>query len=168
MQLLKRHRDLMFGDDGEAPISIIITTLAARAYDGSPSVVVALSDVLQRMPLLIERTETGEPIVENPVNPLENFADKWAKHPRREPCFFEWIAQARHDLERLEATLLANMQNPLSEWVGQRAATRAIKDYGQTIQCQRNIGLAVSAATGVLASPSARAVSSPRHTFFGR
>jgi len=168
VQLLKRHRDLMFGDDEDAPISIIITTLAAGAYDGTPSVVVALSNVLQRMPLLIKQTDDGDLIVENPVNPMENFADKWAKYPRRAQCFFEWIAQARQDLERLEGTLLANMQNPLSDWVGQRIATRAIKDYGQSIQRQRNTGLAVSAATGTLASSSARAIPSPTHTFFGR
>ena len=39
VQLLKRHRDLMFVDDEDAPISIIITTLAAHAYDGAQSTV---------------------------------------------------------------------------------------------------------------------------------
>ena len=168
VQILKRHRDLMFVDDEDAPISIILTTLATLAYDGSRSVVGALSGVLERMPLYITRTGTGAAFVENPVNPLENFADKWATHPRRESCFFGWIAQARRDLERLGAARLSNMQNPLSDWVGQRAATRAIRDYARTIQRQREFGIPVSAATGELASTSARAVPSPKHTFFGR
>ena len=90
VQLLKRHRDLMFTDDEDAPISIIITTLAACAYDGSPSVVDALSGVLARMPDYIGCTTTGVAYVGNPVNPLENFADKWATHPRREQCFRDW------------------------------------------------------------------------------
>ena len=35
VQILKRHRDMMFSNDKEnEPISIIITTLAARAYKG--------------------------------------------------------------------------------------------------------------------------------------
>ena len=168
VQLLKRHRDLMFLDDEDAPISIIITTLAARAYDGSRSVVGALSSVLEHMPLYITRTDTGAVLVENPVNPLENFADKWATHPRRQSCFFNWITQARRDLERIETALLSTMQDPLSVWVGQRAAARAIRAYGQTIQRQRESGIAVSAATGELASTSAQAFQSPKHTFFGR
>ena len=168
VQLLKRHRDLMFVDDEDAPISIIITTLAAHAYDGAQSTVGALSGVIERMPRCITRTNTGAAFVQNPVNALENFADKWTTHPRRERCFFEWIDKARHDLKGLETARLPNIRNPLSCWVGQRAATRAIKDYGQAIQRKRSTGLAVSAATGALASGSARAIGSPGHTFFGR
>ena len=166
VQLLKRHRDLMFAEDEDAPISIIITTLAARAYDGSRSVVGALSGVLERMPLYITRTNTGAAFVQNPVNALENFADKWALHPRRERCFFEWIARARLDLNRFEAAQLSNVQDPLGRWVGRRAATGAVRDYGETIQRWRHTGIAVSATTGEIASRSARAVGSPRHTVF--
>ncbi len=168
VQLLKRHRDLMFVDDEDAPISIIITTLAARAYDGSRSIVGALSGVLERMPLYITRAPTGVAFIENPVNPLENFADKWATHPSRERCFFKWITEARHDLELLQRTLLSNMHNALSDWLGKNAATRTVKDYAQSIQRQRDTGITVLAATGELASAAARAVPSPRHTFFGR
>ena len=43
IQLLKRHRDMCFQNDKEnAPISIIITTLAAQAYHGESSVYEAL------------------------------------------------------------------------------------------------------------------------------
>lgn len=39
IQLLKRHRDIMFaGCEDNAPISIIITTLAAWAYNGESNV----------------------------------------------------------------------------------------------------------------------------------
>lgn len=34
VQILKRHRDIMFNGDEDKPISIIITTLASRAYRG--------------------------------------------------------------------------------------------------------------------------------------
>ena len=168
VQLLKRHRDLMFADDEDAPISIILTTLAARAYDGSRSVVGALSGVLARMPDHIGCTPTGIAYVGNPANPLENFADKWATHPRRKRCFFDWIAKARSDLERLRTARLPNMQDALGGWVGERAATRAISEYAQDMRRQRDTGIGVSAATGLLGSTSPRAVQSPDHTFFGR
>lgn len=167
VQLLKRHRDLMFKDDEDAPISIIITTLAARAYEGTQSITAALSQLLRQMPLQINRTDSGVPIIENPVNPMENFADKWIKHPRREKCFYEWIAQAQQDVDRLESALLEDMQPPLTNWVGKRAANIAINDYGQKIQRQRANGLKVAAATGAIASQSVGAVQSPNHTFFG-
>lgn len=168
VQLLKRHRDLLFGDDDDAPISIIITTLAGLAYDGSQSIIGALSDVIDRMPLYIRRTDQGAPVIENPVNARENFADKWVTHPRRERCFFEWITRTRRDFKEFEAARLSSLQDPLSTWVGQPAAMRAIKSYALTMQQLRNSGIAVSAVTGELASGSAHAATSPRHTFFGR
>ena len=168
VQLLKRHRDLMFADDADAPISIIITTLAALAYDGSQSVVDALSGVLARMPDHIGSTTTGVPYVGNPVNPLENFADKWATHPRRERCFYDWIARARCDFDRLQTAGLPHMQDALGGWVGERAATRALGDYAQDMRHRRDRGIGVSAATGALGSTAPRAVCSPDHTFFGR
>jgi hypothetical protein len=37
--------------------------------------------------------------VPNPVNPEENFADKWREHPEREMKFRKWIKQVYTDLE---------------------------------------------------------------------
>ena len=142
----------MFVDDEDAPISIIITTLAARAYDGSQSVIGALSSALARMPDYIGRTTTGVAHVGNPVNPLENFADKWSTHPRRERCFFDWLAKARRDFERLRTAGLPNMPDALGGWVGERAATRVIRDYAQDMRHRRNTGISISAATGMLGS----------------
>lgn len=168
VQLLKRHRDLMFSDDKDAPISIIITTLAAQAYTGSQSISAALPDVLQSMSAYVKRTARGKALVENPVNSLENFADKWAIHPRREQLFFSWIDRARRDFSLIETAQLPHMLEPLSRWVGQRAAGRAINAYAETMQRRRTSGIVVSAATGELASQSVRANTSPPHTFFGR
>ena len=41
VQLLKRHRDIIFDGDEDKPISIIITTLATRAYNDAPGTDVA-------------------------------------------------------------------------------------------------------------------------------
>ena len=120
------------------------------------------------MPHHVERTATGTALVSNPVNPLENFADKWATHWRREQVFFDWIARARHDLERLRTARLPNMRDALGGWVGERAAARAIEDYGRDMRLRRDAGIGVSAATGTLGSVSARPTPSPNHTFFGR
>lgn len=74
IQLMKRHRDNMFGDDERKPISIIITTLAARAYNGEQNLEEALIKILEKMPMFIN---DSFPRVPNPVNPNEDFTDRW-------------------------------------------------------------------------------------------
>lgn len=50
VQILKRHRDIMFAGDEDKPVSIIITTLAAKAYQGEGSITEALQTILIRRP----------------------------------------------------------------------------------------------------------------------
>lgn len=97
IQLLKRHRDCMFAEDGEhKPISIVITTLAAHAYNEESTISAALQSILTGMDRFIE-DRGGVAWVANPVNPGENFADKWAEEPRKRENFYRWLEQARQD-----------------------------------------------------------------------
>ena len=99
VQILKRHRDVMFekNPDGK-PISVIITTLAARAYAGQTDLYTTFDSILSSMGRLIASTS---PRVPNPVNPVEDFADKWAtpegRKLRLEQNFFMWLDQAKAD-----------------------------------------------------------------------
>jgi hypothetical protein len=56
IQVLKRHRDITFQGRDDAPISIIITTLAGHAYQQERSVVATLRSLLERMPLFIDHS----------------------------------------------------------------------------------------------------------------
>ena len=97
IQILKRHRDTMFAKDPEhKPISIIITTLAAKAYGNETSLCETLETVLIRMDQFIEE-RGGIDWVENPVNPTENFADKWEEEPLKKEQFFRWLRAARKE-----------------------------------------------------------------------
>lgn len=49
VQILKRHRDMMFNGDEDKPISIIITTLASKSYGKETSIIDALSNVVANM-----------------------------------------------------------------------------------------------------------------------
>lgn len=103
IQLLKRHRDTMFKNNEDSkPISVIITTLAAKAYNGETDLASALTNILSRMGDYINDTV---PLVPNPVNPAEDFADKWydessTKHKLKEN-FDKWHYQARADFKAL-------------------------------------------------------------------
>ena len=81
VQVLKRHRDVFFKDDlDDRPPSSLITTLAARSYNGRRNLVDATLTAVQRMPdfTLID---AGEYWVPNPVAEGENFSDKWNEYP---------------------------------------------------------------------------------------
>ncbi|MDD9921475.1 MAG: nucleotidyltransferase [Boseongicola sp.] len=96
IQLLKRHRDTMYGDDPDKPISIIITTLSAQAYSGEQNIGDALRTILTDMDKHIA-DEGSVRYVRNPVNPEENFADKWEEFPAREKEFHRWLKAAQTD-----------------------------------------------------------------------
>lgn len=99
IQILKRHRDVMFrGKPTLKPISMIISTLSAMAYGGETDLYSAITNILRGMPELIR---PACPRVPNPVNPAEDFADKWQTDPRLEQCFWDWHTQASADLVAL-------------------------------------------------------------------
>lgn len=106
IQILKRHRDNWSKCNPDSkPISIIITTLAARAYDGETDIVTALGNVLAKMGGLVRPTK---PRIPNPVDPEEDFADRWYRkdclHLRLEENFNAWLLQARVDFQNITST----------------------------------------------------------------
>ena len=102
IQILKRHRDLMFLTDSDnKPISVIITTLAALAYNNESTVSLAMATILQGMDSHIKYDAYGNAVIANPTDPSENFADKWPEHPQRRTAFFKWLETARKDFAKL-------------------------------------------------------------------
>lgn len=103
IQILKRHRDVAFKHDPDiAPISMIITNLAAHAYAGEVDITEALRGILHRMPGYVR---SGLPRVPNPTHPSEDYADKWQRDPRLERSFWEWHQRASADVERLSSSM---------------------------------------------------------------
>lgn len=106
VQLLKRHRDHMFNKVPDVkPISIIITTLAAQAYKGEPDIESTLSNILLQMHDFVKSDNS---VVSNPVNPEENFADRWSmpqyRHLQLRENFKKWVIQAQSDFDLLGTT----------------------------------------------------------------
>lgn len=140
VQLLKRHRDVMFaGESKSAPISVIITTLAGRVYQGERTVEEAVAAILSRID---DAVNSSRPRVANPVNPAEDFADKWYDQRyanlRLEQSFFRWTRQARADfawIQRASSTSEAN--------------DRVIKGFGLSERAASSL----RSGGGLLASP---------------
>jgi len=168
VQALKRHRDLHFGEDHDklAPASIIITTLAARAYTGGAGLFEVVSDITARMADFVENRD-GVLWVPNPVRPTENFADRWKGRPRRAEAFFDWIEQAHDDFTAFGNDLgIDRVIEKMSFSLGEAAAHAAGQQFGLKRLARRNAGVLGVTAAGTLGLTSgAQAV--PRHTFHG-
>jgi hypothetical protein len=168
VQALKRHRDLHFGEDADklAPASIIITTLAARAYTGGAGLFEVVSDITGRMANFVE-VRNGVCWIENPVQPLENFADRWKARPRRAQAFFDWIEQAHADFTAFGTDLgIDQVVQKMSLSLGEAAAQAAGQRFGAERLARRNAGVLGVSAAGTLGLAS-RAQAVPPHTFHG-
>lgn len=135
IQILKRHRDMMFSDrTDEKPISILITTLAAHAYNQEDDLAPALYSILSGMDRYITQRDSVD-WVENPADPEENFADKWKEHPERRDAFHEWLSKARDDFATAQRAATAyDAGTILSENMGSALVFRAL---GRRIPVQK-------------------------------
>lgn len=149
IQILKHHRDKKFSgrnNEQDKPISIIITTLAAQFYDNEEDVFSALqnisSQIYEHARLLdpgyglkeklatrriISKTQDGRWCIPNPVNPNENFADRWHEEDhRRAKAFFQWVAWVRTDLvEIVKGSDGQRVTDSVKEIFGEKAARTA-------------------------------------------
>lgn len=136
VQILKRHRDIYFlkKRNENKPISIIITTLAAQLYEGQGNVYSAIYDILNG----IEETsikKAGVFYIPNPVNPEENFADKWNENPALPVAFFEWLKNAKEELGQNIILKKDNLEigRTLEESLGIKINTKVINEKASTI-----------------------------------
>jgi hypothetical protein len=153
IQILKRHRDVMFkGDPSGGPISMIITNLAAHAYAGEADLWSAVSNVVERMSQYVRPTR---PRVPNPADPAEDYADKWAKNPQLESNFWAWHTQAKVDLAGLP--MLLSSPNLASE-IRAKFGVELTRDELERLQLQEaSIGPAL-----VVSAPIVRVPNAPR------
>jgi hypothetical protein len=152
VQLLKRHRDIMFAEDqDDRPISIIISTVAAWSYNDESNLLDAMTNILDGMPRHIER-RNGVSWIPNPVNPLENFADKWRKHPQREAKFRQWLQEVRSGLDAaLRKSDILQMAEGLKPRFGDRIINQVM---AKTFPTKSTIAVASVGPHIKIASPS--------------
>lgn len=174
IQLLKRHRDIMFqADDKHAPISIIITTLAAHAYNNESSVYEALKNILANMGRFVERRVDGSYWVKNPILPTENFAEKWNTEPAKREAFDHWLSAAKKGLlsDPLSVFGLDAVSDNIKKSLGDGVTNRSIKALGERDRANRESGslFVQGLAGGIAQSQSGNTTKKiPWHTFYGK
>lgn len=79
--------------------------MQAEAYQGESDVEKALGNLIKRIGELVS---SQEPRIPNPVNPAEDFADKWSTPEEQnlnlENNFWSWLEQAQADFENIGKT----------------------------------------------------------------
>lgn len=151
IQLLKRHRDVMFREHPElAPISMIITNIAAQAYGGERDLGEALLGIVSRMGTFVNMTS---PRVPNPTHPDEDYADKWRENPQMERHFWVWLEQAKADV--------LHWSDPLASMDGNRIAQAFDIRLGATALRRLELGAPALVSAATNASPM-RVESGPR------
>lgn len=180
VQLLKRHRDVHFQDVVEeiAPISIIITTLAAQAYeycvnnfpfDSELDVLVA---TIRMMPHFIDQPYVNGRriyVVANETTIGENFADRWNTEPARAPAFYAWHAKAVADFEALpELEGIDVLARNLGKSLGGTVVGKVVDARAEAVSRARiSKKLYVAPAVGLTLSSAANATPVQPNTFFG-
>ncbi len=176
IQLLKRHRDIMYDALPEvrkdnAPISIIITTLAARAYNNEANIYEALCNIIEGMPKYIKKSG-NDFIIENPVMPEENFADKWNEKPEKAREFFKWLETAKDAILTAPMNVqgLHRVSESFESCFGSNLVKRALVEEGAATKAARdNKTLCVDGLTGGLKTTSSQTTKKVGgHTFFGK
>lgn len=165
VQILKIHRDIHFGGDDLKPASVLVTTLAAQSYTGGHGdLLSAVMDAADRIGGLIEK-DGNRYVVCNPVQALENFADRWTDdHARR---FHGWLDALRRELDEAArvTTGLDVLVARLSESFGPGPIRKSAERYGASLATSRAAGGLMVAATGALTSRAGVRV--PDHVFHG-
>lgn len=166
IQLLKRHRDVRsVGDPDDKPISIIITTLSALAYANQTNALDAFDHIARNMRNFI-KPQNGGWWIANPVNPKENFADKWNEHPQRAKRFFEWLTQVETDLAHAQKQIgIHEFAKSLKPIFGSEIVEKSVEKFGWRIDQRHQQGdLRMAARTGTLGSAG---VVVPKNTWYG-
>lgn len=183
VQLMKRHRDVWCSKQSaevqcDAPISIILTTLAAKAYmsllnNRYDNPLDLLLDVVEEMPTYLEQRNNSygdmEPWVSNPMNNLENFADKWKAKPQREAAFYKWHQEFLLELNAIGIKPgIDAMASGLGKLLDESISKSVMSEITRRTNLNRNNCSLVTGSNGVITTivaNSAKAI--PTNTFFG-
>jgi hypothetical protein len=177
VQFLKRHRDVLFEKSPDrAPISIILTTLAAKAY---AQVAVSrefdnefdlVKGVVEYMPSFITAVpmQNGSVyyLVPNETVEGENFAEKWNKNPDLAAAFYEWHRNATVLINLLiEADGRDVIQREFRGRLGQLETDAVFRRVDERIARHRSSGILKYAAPTGLGILTGQTVTA--NTFYG-
>lgn len=143
------------------------------AYQKETSVIDALVNIVNGMESYIQNDydyNSGKLFkrIPNPVNPEENFADKWIEHPKKEQNFYKWIIQVKQDVQHIiQQRGLHNISDAMKKPFGDLAVTKTFSTLGEKSLFLRQSGnMKMNTGSGILSSVGT--VITPNHNFHGK
>ncbi len=170
VQLLKRWRDLRYKSDCDvAPISIVLTTLAADVYQGERSIAQALADILSGISAR-NRTSYSRVKVLNPSNTGEDLSEKWDSNPEAYREFVRGISEFEAQWKAVMQTRgLDRVCRILENLFGEEITKKVVEKQARDIEAARSRGeLGMKKGSGIIAGLAGAAVIPVRrNTFYG-
>ena len=167
VQLVKRQRDIAFGDDDAAPRSVVLTTLLAHQYRGERSLSKALVGILDHVAMLVNDARPHRIVVLNPTNPDEDFSEAWDGDRTAYEKFGSWLGRFRHDaLALTELRGLEQVGAALQALFGEEVGRRVVEKFGERLADARRAGALRSTAAGLTTTGIGRRI--PKNTNFGK
>lgn len=167
VQLLKRWRDIRYQREPKlAPISMVLTTMAAQAYGGEGTVTQALTSVLNNFVSLIA-SSNPRVFVLNPANPKEDLSERW-NDAAQYRAFVDGVRELhRRWHEVLATTGIQNISHQLEQVFGE-PVTAALRKQARALQDLREKSSLRVATAGLLTSAPAVGVPVRPNTFHGK
>jgi hypothetical protein len=167
VQLLKRWRDLAFEDECLAPISVVLTTLAATYYQGDDSVSDALSIILSGIVNAIACADLngGRIVVCNPSNAQEDFGERWDENPAAYTAFKREIRKLQKEWTAI-VTGGREANKELERLFGEYVRTALVKRT-QRLQEARKAGVLAVGSCGTITGLGGGATRIPQNVFHG-
>jgi len=172
VQLIKRRRDVFFGNPERAPRSVVLTTLAGEHYRGAEDVATALHQIVLGIQRRIREASPARITVCNPTNDAERFCESF-EGPGRYEAFKRFISQLEMDVRGLLNTQgIAALQQALATLFGEEPVANAVRSYGELLKAHRDQGTLQFTGAGagglaIVAGAIATSRSVPSNRYFG-
>ena len=179
VQLCKRYRDLAFLDQNKeiSPISIIITTLAVKAYEfcvtnfAYETEFDVLLDVIRRMPDFIESHAAQDRqlyFIRNVTTQGENFAEKWNRDSRLPRAFYSWQKKILSVLERInEVNGMDQLSMELAQAFGEQPVKKSMGKFTAAVSAARAGAFLSASPHSGLTVNNPKNMKIPSNTFYG-
>lgn len=173
VQLIKRYRDIYFKNTPkEAPISIVLTTLAGKLYSRQGSVNETITGILDSIQDLVQNGK--KIIVKNPTNELEILSESWDSDEKLYMKFIRFINDFRekwNKINELKNTGLIEVSAVLKEMFGEKPINEGLIKQAAYTEEMRKSGKLGVASKGVLTTDpvatNKEIVTMKRNTFYG-
>ncbi|MEO8403288.1 MAG: nucleotidyltransferase [Chitinophagaceae bacterium] len=170
VQLVKRYRDIYFEKNDEYKTSsIVLTTIAGQFYAGQASIFDTIDHIVSTIVQKVNSTFSRIKVL-NPVNPQEDFTDKWDREPGYYDAFKNFsihLYKQWQELKRGQGIIKEGAI--LKDLFGDDLIIRAQNAHTNGIENYRNKGsLSINRSTGILTSVASTLSSKmPFNTFYG-